>query len=968
MKRSLLRPKGAFRTALFRSLALLSIIPLMGIAVVYAQEPSPVPHAGDSNPTLVQSLNDFGAQISYHADTGQARFIGSTPGRPISQPTALRQGASGEDAARGFLAAYGPLFGIRDQSRELKLMIEKKPDAARTFDRFQQIYNGIPVIGGEIIVQVDSNNNILSANGETLPKIAVSTTPTIDASTASQNALNAVATKYSLQVGDLTTTTPELWIYNPSLIGPGTGITQLVWRMEVLPKALEPIREFVLVDALRGGVALQFGQIENVLNRQTYTANNGTTVPGTLICTESNPTCSNGDADAQGAHRGAGATYNFYSSVLGRNSIDNAGMIIKSTVHYKVGYNNAFWSGQYLQMVYGDGKTYAQADDVVGHELTHGVTQYESGLFYYYQSGAINESFSDVFGEFVDQTDGIGDDSSGVKWLMGEDVSPGGALRDMADPTLFGDPDKMTSPNYHTIVDETSLYFDNGGVHTNSGINNKAAFLMTDGGTFNGKTVTGSGITKVAKIYYEVQRNFLTSGADYNDLYNALNQACLNLIGTAGINSADCQEVRDATDAVEMNAQPIAGFSTDASLCPAGMNPEKAIFFDNLEAGATNWLVGYDQFNRWYYDSPYGNYAHSGTHFLYADDSPALSSIAYVYMKTGYLLPANAYLHFYQAYGFQGTSSDGGVLEYSTDNGVNWFDAGSLIEVNGYDGAISSLSNPLYGRNAFIGDSHGYISTRVNLTSLAGQSVRFRWFMGLNSTDYDWGWWLDDIGINACATQPANDNFASPISMTSPPYTNTQTNAAASKELFEQTGSCETAANIQKTVWYTYTSTGIEPVNFVATGSTTVKGISVWTGSSLGSLTQVGCATGATATTAVNTTNGTVYHIRVGTSNGVSGNLTVQANPVLAAPVRNYFTTATPTLTWNRVSTATAYLVQVSTSNTFGSFAFVTTPALPPSQLSVTTTALVKGTYYWRVSANGGTTWSAVDSFVVDIP
>lgn len=967
MKKSLLRPKGAFRTALFRSLALLSIIPLMGIAVVYAQEPSPVPHAGDSNPTLVKTLNDLGAQISYHADTGQARFISSTPGRPISQPTSLRQGASGEEAARGFLAAYGPLFGIRDQSRELKLMVEKKPDAARTFDRFQQIYNNIPVIGGEIIVQVDSNNNILSANGEALPKIAVSTTPTIDAATASQNALSVVAATYNLQASDLTVTTPELWIYNPSLISPGTGITQLVWRMEVLPKALSPINEFILIDALRGGVALQFNQIDNVLNRQTYTANNGSTLPGALVCNETNQTCAGGDADAKGAHIAAGQTYNFYSSVLGRDSINNAGMILKSTVHYRdpndpfVPYANAFWNGN--QMVYGDAETYAQADDVVGHELTHGVTQYESDLFYYYQSGAINESFSDVFGEFVDQTNGTGDDSVGVKWLMGEDVAPSGALRSMSDPTVFGDPDKMTSVNYYTGA------ADNGGVHFNSGVNNKAAFLMTDGATFNGKTITGLGITKVAKIYYEVQRNLLTSGADYSDLYNALNQACLNLIGTAGINSADCQEVRDATDAVEMNAQPIAGFNTDASLCPAGMNPDKTIFFDNLEAGSVNWLVGASSaYTRWGYGSPYGNYAHSGTHFLYADDYPDFSSTAFVYMKSSYLLPANAYLHFYHAYGFQGTGSDGGVLEYSTDNGVNWIDAGLLIEDNSYDGAITSTSNPLFGRNAFIADSHGYISTRVNLTSLVGQSVRFRWFMGLNSTGYDWGWWLDDIGINACATPPANDNFASPINMTSLPYTNTQTNAGASKELLEQTGSCETAANIQKTVWYTYTSTGIEPVNFVATGSTTVKGISVWTGSSLGSLTQVGCATGATATATVNTTNGTVYHIRVGTSNGVSGNITVQANPVLAAPVRNYFTTATPTLTWNRVSTATGYTVQVSTSNTFGSFAFVTTPALPPSQLSVTTTALVKGTYYWRVSANGGTTWSAVDSFVVDIP
>src|SRR4029079_8317552 len=178
---------------------------------------------------------------------------------------------------------------------------------------------------------------------------------------------------------------------------------------------------------------------------------------------------------------------------------------------------------------------------------THGVTQHESNLFYYYQSGAINESFSDLWGEYYDQTNGLGNDTAAVKWQIGEDISGLGVIRSMNDPSAFGDPDKMSSPNYDEAED------DNGGVHHNSGINSKAVSLMVDGGSFNGKTVTALGWTKTAAIYYEVNTNLLPSGADYSDLYYALQQACANLIGQKGITAANCAEVKDAVDAVEMN-------------------------------------------------------------------------------------------------------------------------------------------------------------------------------------------------------------------------------------------------------------------------------------------------------------------------------------------------------------------------------------------------------------------------------
>jgi Zn-dependent metalloprotease/uncharacterized protein YcfL len=276
--------------------------------------------------------------------------------------------------------------------------------------------------------------------------------------------------------------------------------------------------------------------------RSTYSLSGGTTLPGSLLCTQTKTSCTNGiNLDADQAHQYAADTFNFYRVHHGRNSFNDLGATIISSVDYWIGYRNAFWNGS--QMVYGDSMA---ADDVVGHELTHAVTQYTSDLIYSYQSGAINESFSDLWGEFIDQTNGSGNDQSSVTWLLAED-SALGPIRSMKNPPAYGDPDKMSSPYYYRGPD------DNGGVHINSGVNNKAAYLMVEGGAFNGKTIAGIGLNKTAAVYYEVQTNLLTSGANYNDLYYALIQGCQNLIGGAdGITQNDCDQVKTAAEAVEM--------------------------------------------------------------------------------------------------------------------------------------------------------------------------------------------------------------------------------------------------------------------------------------------------------------------------------------------------------------------------------------------------------------------------------
>ncbi|HUV45370.1 MAG TPA: M4 family metallopeptidase, partial [Dehalococcoidales bacterium] len=709
--------------------------------------------ADDLPDNLVQELQELTegrARVSTHAKTGKMRFIGTELSHPIPQPAALKADASPEEAARGFLAEYGGLFGLSNQAEELEVMRSKTLDDGRSFVRFQQVYEDVPVVGGELIVQVNPENDVISANGEVLPDISLDTSPTVDASSAKKNALNAVAREYDLDSNALRASEPALWIYNPIILGMNFNLTTLVWRMEVEPVEMLPIRELVLVDARLGVVALHFNQVNTGKYREVYDNENDTaySLPG------NGPVRTEGDSpssvdDVNDAYDYTGDTYDFYFDIHGRDSIDDAGMNLISTVrycepsptslcNYACPCQNAFWNGS--QMVFGEG--FPQADDVVGHEMTHGVTSYESNLFYYMQSGAINEGFSDIWGEFVDLYNGA--DDPGDRWLIGEDEPNFGVLRDMSNPPAFNDPDRITSTYY--VCGAT----DYGGVHSNSGVANKAAYLMVDGDFFNGYTVAGFGgdIAKAADLWYEVQTNLFTSASDYADLYDCLQQAAINL----GFSSADRQTVKDAVDATEMDQQPTSCPAPEP-VPPCGAGTHDDLFFDDLEAGGGAWAVTCITGSDVWYRSDW--YAASGQYHLLGRDRNVVSE-CYIAMAVDMALPVGStpYLHFNHCYNFEyslATMWDGGVIEYSTNGGSSWTDAGSLIINNGYDGTISSgYGNPLAGRQAFGGWSNGYISSRLDLSSLAGQSVRFRFGIGTDSMVSADGWVIDDIRIYTC--------------------------------------------------------------------------------------------------------------------------------------------------------------------------------------------------------------------------
>lgn len=249
-------------------------------------------------------------------------------------------------------------------------------------------------------------------------------------------------------------------------------------------------------------------------NRTIYDAGHQETLPGQKVHGENDKPAK--DATVNRAHAGLGATFELYLKAYGRHSIDGAGLPLNATVHYGEHYDNAFWNGE--QMVFGDGDGTTFLDftipvDVIGHELTHGVTQYTANLEYYGQSGALNESVSDVFGSVIKQY-ALGQTADQADWLIGAGLlAPsvhGTALRSMKAPgTAYDDPNLGKDPQPASMDHYVHTSQDNGGVHINSGIPNHAFYLVAT-------AIGGHSWEKAGQIWYDVLTGGeLPSDADF---------------------------------------------------------------------------------------------------------------------------------------------------------------------------------------------------------------------------------------------------------------------------------------------------------------------------------------------------------------------------------------------------------------------------------------------------------------------
>ena len=294
-----------------------------------------------------------------------------------------------------------------------------------------------------------------------------------------------------------------------------------------------------------GGMASVLAVSTGTKRRTVFDAQNGRTLPGKLIRSEGSARSK--DTAVNEAYDGAGKTYDFFSKVFARNSIDNRGMRLDSTVHYGRSYQNAFWDGQ--QMVYGDGdgeifNRFTRSLDVIGHELTHGVTEFEAGLVYESESGALNEHFSDVFGSLVKQY-AKKQTAAKADWIIGAGLFTkqvnGSGIRSMKAPgTAYDDPNigKDSQPAHmKNFVKTTS---DHGGVHINSGIPNKAFYEAAI-------RLGGNAWDKAGRIWYETLINRMNTNSTFQDCAKATHDVAGQLFGA---DSVEQRAIREAWDVV----------------------------------------------------------------------------------------------------------------------------------------------------------------------------------------------------------------------------------------------------------------------------------------------------------------------------------------------------------------------------------------------------------------------------------
>lgn len=430
--------------------------------------------------------------------------------------------------------------------------------------KLQQVYNSIPVYGREMVVVTDKEGTTTSVGGNYLKDINVPTSPVLN----SETALASVKEKYGT---DSTVSNEELVVYSLNEKTP-----TLCWKVEV--SGVKEDKSYTVnafVNALNGTMVDEISLLtkaaatatakdlsgksrtfnvyqgttgnwwtgrkntyqlyDTVRKIKIYDASNGR-IPGTLM-TDSTNTWN--DPAAVSAMVNIASTYDYYLNILGRKSYDNRGAEIVASIHYKegrTGYDNAFWSSSDNQFVFGDGYQYftplTGALDVTAHELTHAVIDRTANLQYQGESGALNEAYADIMGNLVE-----GDNDS--KWLIGEDImkpGAGAALRSMSKPEDFSQP-SVVGGQYYASTRNPSSYNDYGGVHTNSGILNHAAYLMWKNG------ITDK--TKLAELFYN-SLFIMNSTSNFSDCRAAVLSAAKNI----NMTSSEISIIKSAFDSV----------------------------------------------------------------------------------------------------------------------------------------------------------------------------------------------------------------------------------------------------------------------------------------------------------------------------------------------------------------------------------------------------------------------------------
>ena len=473
--------------------------------------------------------------------------------------------------------------GLSNPDKNLKVKDVQKDELGMTHVRFNQSVNGVNVEGAEVVVHFNEDNEVVSVNGRTNQTLAEENVDT-KASLSSGAAIKAAKSSVNASKELTYEPTSELVVY------PFEGKNYTAYKVNVNFMGKDPGNWYVFVDAKTGKIIDQYNAMMHADERktqkgtglgvhgerrelhitrvkepksgtkfaladyahanldgiETYDAKNDNTASNDTLYV-GNSAAFNGDYDraAVDAHYNSEKVYEYFLKEHGRNSLDGEGMAIISKVHYGTNYNNASWNGRWMTYGDGDGEfmiSLAAGLDVAAHEMTHGVISHSANLVYRNQSGALNESFADVFGALVDDSD----------WEMGEDIMAPAAkadgftvLRSLSNPNsvvVSNEQRRAYSTNGGVYPDHMDEFYhmptsvDGGGVHVNSSITNHAAYLI-------GQEI---GREKLGKIYYRALTVYLTSNSDFSDARQAVVQSAVDLYGAGSAETAAANAGFDA--------------------------------------------------------------------------------------------------------------------------------------------------------------------------------------------------------------------------------------------------------------------------------------------------------------------------------------------------------------------------------------------------------------------------------------
>lgn len=514
-------------------------------------------------------------KIQYHQEFKTPAYIGEEWKAP--------EGLDKKETVFQYLESKKDMFKLAGNIEKHFNIVgeEKDAESGTTHVKLVEKYNNIPVYGSDQTVALDKENNVKAFFGQVIPSLEDKNIPA-SASISAEQAETIAKANIEKEVGKVKSydgVKKDLFVYEKD------GKYYLAYLVKASISKPAPGYWHYFVDATNGNVLEKYNAVDKITgfgygvlgNKQSFEiAQNEKTGAFHLFDGKRGQGVHTFNAEnmdenwfnifsqwfgytgvevesknkffddkaAVDAHVNAGKVYDYYKKTFNRDSFDDKGAKLISSVHVGESWNNAAWNG--VQMMYGDGDgtTFIPLSaglDVIGHELTHAVTEHAANLVYQNESGALNESISDIMGVMVEKK----------SWDIGADIytpdKPGDALRSLKDPASIPNPLKPSEGYPDHYSKRYTGTADNGGVHINSSINNKAAYLVSDGGEHYGVKVTGVGREATEKIYYRALTKYLTANSDFKMMRQAALQSAEDLYGE---NSKAVQAVAKAYDAV----------------------------------------------------------------------------------------------------------------------------------------------------------------------------------------------------------------------------------------------------------------------------------------------------------------------------------------------------------------------------------------------------------------------------------